>query len=232
MASIDSILSAQGTSRTGEPGPSLGESAGFPNMLGAVGNSVLDVIPSRTTTKINKGSQTILSPEAINQVIYEALSGSSGISAIKSGEAASGGYGSSTAALQSADLLAEVASQIGQATGPKVQQSETTTKKKKSIICTRLYELGDIPRDLYFAGQQEFQRLPPEVIEGYHSWGYPVSELLDTRPLIRKVAKFIALARYKYVLEGKWSLLGWMTVAIGEPICGVIGYARRKRIYC
>lgn len=226
MPSIDSTLSQQGYSRGGgEPGPSFGESfsgnaGGYMNAAQSV---IDDIFPSRTTTRIDRSKQTNLSPEAIDQFIYGALSGNSGISAIKTAEAGSGGYGSSSSALQSADLIAAVAGQIGEMTGPKVEQSETTSKKKKSVVCTALYELGDIPEDLYREGQKIFQFLPVVVVCGYYSWGCFIAQLVPKNRFVRYIAKFITLQRYEYVLHGRWNLAGWISVVIAEPICGLIG---------
>lgn len=216
-----------------EPGPSVGESSGFAGYLGAAGNVVNDLLPSRTTTKIDKSSQTNLDQNAIDQLVYQALSGNSGISAIRTQEAASGGYGGSQAAIQSADLIAAVAGQIGEMTGPKVQQSETTTKKKKSIICTALHDAGLLDKGLYELGQSEFAKLDPIVISGYHSWAYWVADRIPRNKTITRIAKFIALRRYEYALFGVFSITGWMTVHVGEPICAFIGKRinGRKPVY-
>jgi len=173
-----------------EPGPSVGESSGFGSGIAAGGNAILDFVPTRTTTKIDQTKQTVLSQEAIDQLIYSALSGNSGISAIKTGEASSGGYGSSSAALQSADLIAAVAGQIGEMTGPKVNQSETTTKKKKSVICTMLADAGLMDRTLYEIGQVEFQTLDPDTILGPIGWllvFHTIRQLLELQNLLHFV---------------------------------------------
>lgn len=209
---------------TNEPGPSIGESQGFGSGVAAGGNAILDIIPSRTTTIIDRKKQTQLSPEAIDQIIYNALSGQSGVSAIRSAEASSGGYGSSSAALQSADLIANVAGEIGAITGPKVEQSETTTKKKKSIICTTLWELGDLEDEIYREGQRQFSNLSVETICGYHSWAFGVSDWIRRSTIVRRIARYIVLERYSYCLKSHWSGTGFLTVALGEPICYLIGF--------
>lgn len=210
---------------TAEPGPSYGESfaGGASTYMNAAQSVIDDILPARVTTRIDRSKQTNLSPEAIDQFIYSALSGQGGISAIKSAEASSGGYNSSSAALQSADLIAAVAGEIGQITGPKVEQSESTTKKKKSVICTTLYELGDIPEYLYAEGLEVFAKLHPAVVEGYYLWGVPSAELIRKYPLVRRFAKFVVLQRYLHVLEYRRNLTGWITVRIGEPVCKFLG---------
>jgi hypothetical protein len=214
-----------------EPGPSIGESQGFAGGLSAIGTSALDVLPSRTTTKVDTNKQTILDQNAIDQLIYQALSGNGGISAIRTGEASSGGYGSSAAALQSADLIAAVAGQIGEMTGPKVNQSETTTKKKKSVICTVLAKHGLLNRIAYEMGQEQFRTLDSNIIDGYHSWAYWVADRIPSNKIITRIALYIAIRRYRYVLFHRKSFIGWLSVRVGEPICALIGSYGRKPIY-
>lgn len=230
---MPSIDRQPGMGYQGEPGPSIGESMGanagvWGNAAGAL---IEDLIPTRTTQKIDRSKQTVLSPQAIDAYIYSALSGQGGISAIRTAEASSGGYGSSTAALQSADLIAAVAGEIGQMTGPKQETGEINTKKKKSVVCTVLHELGDIPDDLYYEGSEEFQKLPLPVIYGYHFWGYPAADLVRRSNFARRVARFIAMKRYLFVLRDEFSFTGWLSVEIGEPICGAIGLNILRRRY-
>lgn len=214
-----------------EPAPSVGESSGFAGGLSAIGTAGLDLLPSRTTTTIDKRRQTDLSPQAIDQLIYEALSGQGGVSAIRSAEAGAGGYGSTTAAIQSAELISEIAAQIGQATGPKVEQSQTTTKKKKSVICTKLYDAGLLDGVLYSMGRVHFLELPENVVEGYSAWAVPIARLIPENRFLTRIALFIAVRRYTYIVFNQWSLTGWLTVALAEPICGVIGNARRQCVH-
>lgn len=215
-----------------EPGMSIGEAASSPGMFGAYGNVALDLIPSRTTTTTNKSAQTQYSDNALNDMIYQLLSGSSGVSAIATAEAGTGGFGSSAKQLQLADLISSTAGEIAKAKAPQTSSETQTTKKKKSIICTVLYENGLLDEELYFRGQKQFIELPLEVILGYHKWGYWVAAQIPTYTLLTKVCRFIAIRRYTYVLFGQFSITGWISVKLGEPFCKVIygltSYPRRS----
>jgi hypothetical protein len=214
-----------------EPGLSIGESFKSPGMLGAGADTVLDFIPTRTSTTTNKSSQTQYSGTALDDMIYQMLSGNQGVSAIASQESASGGYGSGAKQLQLADLISSTAGEIAKAKAPVTSSETQSSKKKKSIICTILYENGLLDEQLYFRGQDQFIKLPVEIILGYHQWGYWVAGQIPENKLITRIAKFIAIRRYTYVLFGQFSFTGWISVKVGEPFCkvlyGLTSYSRR-----
>jgi hypothetical protein len=223
MASIDSIMSQQGIGR-GEPGPAFSEAFPWGQAIVAGATDLLDVFaPRRTSTVTDTSKQTDLGPAGIQELIYQALSGQGGVSAIKSGEAASGGFGSSSGSLMIADLMANTAAQISQITAPKTTHEESRSKKKKSAVCTALNIMGELPDDLYSRGQDEFGKLPLSVIRGYYSWAVPVAMMLPKSKLLTVIFKYVAMKRYEYVLGGRLNLVGWTTVKIGEPLCGFFG---------
>ena len=212
-----------------EPSPAISESFNS-GMIAPIGNAILDIIPSRTTTTTNKSAQTQYSDNALNDFIYQMLSGQGGVAAIGAEEAASGGYKSSAKQLKLADLLATTAAEVAKAKAPQTSSETQTTKKKKSIICTVLYENGLLDEGLYFRGQKQFITLPVEVILGYYVWANWVAARIPSSPLVTKIAQFIAIRRHTYVLFGQFSFTGWISVNVGEPICKVIhGLTRYRR---
>ena len=212
-----------------EPSPAISESFNS-GMIAPIGNAILDIIPSRTTTTTNKSAQTQYSDNALNDFIYQMLSGQGGVAAIGAEESASGGYKSSAKQLKLADLLATTAAEVAKAKAPQTSSETQTTKKKKSIICTVLYENGLLDEGLYFRGQRQFSALPVETILGYHIWAKWVAKRIPSNLMITRIAQFIAIRRYTYVLFGQFSFTGWICVNVGEPICKVIhGLTRNRR---
>jgi hypothetical protein len=224
MPSIDSEMASQGYGRGGEPGASFGEAFPWGQAFQSGATDLLDTIaPARTKKITNVTEQTQFGPAAIQEIIYQALSGQGGVAAIQTQQNISGGYGSSTAKLQLADLIANTAGEIGKATGPKRTTGESNTKKKKSVICTKLNEMGKLDTELYHAGKAHFEALPDEVVCGYRSWACGIAEKLPTSPKLTAVCAYVANKRYTYIVYGTWNLVGWLTVVVAEPICGLIG---------
>lgn len=211
-----------------EPAPVFSEAFPWATAISAGGGDILDTIaPRRSTTITDTSQQTQLGQPGISEMIYQLLSGQGGIADIKSAEAASGGYGSSTASLGIADLLAQTAAKIGGITAPKTTHEEQRSKKKKSIICTRLYALGKLSREEYLAGQVQFEHMDPDIIAGYNSWAYKLADKLPYNKFLTALCQFIMLSRYDYVLYKRWNLVGALTVYFGEPICAFLGKKER-----
>jgi hypothetical protein len=64
--------------------------------------------------------------------------------------------------------------------------------------------------------------MPSATKDGYHAWAVPYVSLMRKNKIATAITIPFATGRYQY-LSGKWSLAGWFTVAICEPICWVIG---------
>jgi len=204
-----------------EPSPAISESF-TGGMIAPAANAILDFIPTRTTTTTDKSAQTQYSKNALDDMIYQMLSGNSGVAALGAAENVSGGYKSGTKQLQLADLIASTAAEVAKAKAPQTSSETTTSKKKKSVICTVLYEQGLLDKELYFRGQQQFIGLPTNLILGYYTWAYWVANRIPSNKVITQIARFIAVRRYTYVLFGQFSVTGWISVHVGEPLCKVI----------
>jgi len=120
-------------------------------------------------------------------------------------------------------LTQRSAGTYAQVTAPTITTDNSSQTTKRSIICTTLMELGELHPVVYAAGIPHWNSRSRRMISGYHKWGYWVADLCRKNLLIRKIAAHIARARYHYILFERWNFLGWATVAIGEPLCSLIG---------
>ena len=110
-----------------------------------------------------------------------------------------------------------------QITAPTISANNDSTTTKRSIVCTTLMNLGEIHWAVYGAGIPHWESRSRRMISGYHKWGFRVAALCEKNWLVRKVCGKIARARYHYILFNQWNFLGWLTVAVGERICYMIG---------
>jgi len=100
------------------------------------------------------------------------------------------------------------------------------------VICTELNSTGELSDTLYQATSPHFSRMSPDTIRGYQWWAVPYVKLMRKHSLFRYIVKPWAIGRARY-LSGESSILGWVTVAIGEPICFLLGktVARKSQDY-
>lgn len=202
---------------------SLGSSLGS-----AIGGSIL---PTSTNTSANASGTTTtqlnLSGEAYNQIIKDILASDAGLASLATGENLSGGYGSSVKAQLAQDLVLNIAGEMAKLTAPTVQttqqQSQSKTKKKVSVICTELARQGKLPQALYLLGHSHFLSLHPQTVAGYRVWADKVVPLMQKSRRLSNFLAPIALARYKMIVHGKFSILGAATIYLGQPICFIIG---------
>ena len=180
-----------------------------------------------STTSGTRTTQKQLSQEAIDKIVYDILASDQGLSALANAENASGGYGSSTKTLMAQDLIAKVAGEIANITAPTV---ETTSSKKvdkntsaKTVICTYLATHGYMPMELYLRGTYAYFRINPITLRGYHFWAVPIIPLLKNRHWLCSLLAPIAIKRYEYVVNKNFSITGFLSVFLAEPICYVIG---------
>lgn len=91
-----------------------------------------DIFAGRNSTETTSGNtvteQTILSPEAIGELIKQLLSGSQGLAAISGMQGKSGLYNSTTNLQLVNDLLARIAGNVAVASAPKVRTTSGSTK--------------------------------------------------------------------------------------------------------
>lgn len=100
------------------------------------------------------------------------------------------------------------------------------------VICTELNSTGELSDTLYQSTSPYFSRMNPATIRGYQWWAIPYVKLMRKHSLFRAVVRPWAIGRARY-LSGESSILGWVTVAIGEPICFLLGktVARKSQDY-
>lgn len=196
----------------------------IPGLSGSFGMS------STSTTSNRSGSQKkVLSQEAVDKLIYDVMSSDQGLAALASGENSSGGYGSSTKGLMAQDLTAKLVGEIANITAETITTEAASSKEKSksgkvgTVICTELVRLGLMDRKLYDAGHSHFSSLHPFIVLGYQSWALRVVPLMESRPLLCKFLLAIAVRRYQYIVNGKFSITGAASVYLAQPVCGLIG---------
>lgn len=91
------------------------------------------------------------------------------------------------------------------------------------VICTELESQKLLTKQEYLASAVHALDLHPTLLRGYHWWAVPFTQKLRKSKMLSKLVAPIAVARCRYLL-GKLSILGWLTVAVGEPICHLIGF--------
>lgn len=186
----------------------------------ALGSSIGGgLLPS--SSKTTQKQYLDLSPEGYNKIIKDILASDAGLAALATGENLSGGYGSSVKAQLAQDLVLNIAGEMSKLTAPTVSSSKT--KKKMSVICTELERQGLLDTNLYELGAFHFLSLPEETVAGYRIWANKVVPLLQKYPKLAKVIAPLVTQRYEYIVHNRFSVFGWFSVVIAQPICFVIG---------
>lgn len=177
---------------------------------------------SSTTTK-NDRQYLDLSPEGFQATIKDILASDAGLASLATGENLSGGYGSSVKAQLAQDLVLDIAGKMAQLTAPTISESRSKTKKKLTVICTELERQGLLDTKLYEAGHTHFLSLPAETVAGYRVWANKIVPVLRKYPKFAKAIAPLVTQRYEYIVHNRFSLFGWFSVVIAQPICFVIG---------
>jgi hypothetical protein len=182
----------------------------------------------------------VLSQEAIDKLIYDALSSDQGLAALSSGANLSGGYNSSTKTLMAQDMMTKLIGELALATSEEVTASSTTSEAEKStkegralngfadkvgtVICTELARQGYLDPDLYEAGGPPSRQVSKTTWIGYHFWAVHVVSAMQKSPRLCKFLLPIVESRYRYLLDpNSPELLGRLSVHIGHPVCYLIG---------
>lgn len=166
-----------------------------------------------------------LSSEGYQKIIKDILASDAGLAALATGENLSGGYGASVKALLAQDLVLNTAGELAKLTAPTVTRSKSKSGGLgvKTVICTELERQGLLDTELYNAGHEHFLSLPAETIAGYRIWANKAVPVLQKHTWLAKVIAPLVAQRYEYIVHNRWSLFGWFSVAIAQPICFVIG---------
>lgn len=195
-----------------------------------MGDSVIGFSTERTSDTNTSKKYLDLSPEGYNQIIKNILSSDAGLAALATGENLSGGYGSSVKAQLAQDLVLNIAGEMAKLTAPTIEQGKSVKKKSaggvgglKTVICTELQRQGLLDTKLYEAGHAHFLSLPVQTVAGYRVWANKVVPILQKYPAIARIIAPLVTSRYEYIVHNRFSIFGWFSVAIAQPICYVIG---------
>lgn len=185
-------------------------------------------------------SQKVLSQEGINKIIYDILSSDNGLASLSQGEDATGGYHSSTKALMSQDLMTKLAGEIANITAVNQSNTEGGTKSKDTksnvntnfgmsdtVICTELVRQRKLDKSLYEAGHEYFKSLDIRTVLGYQFWAIGIAKIMRKEGWVGKTLSTLFLpvvrARYLQLVKKEKSILGSITIYVGEPFCFLLG---------
>lgn len=210
-----------------------------------VGFSLDSLIPQSTQTNgftsaaaSTSGTQTSqkkLDQAAVDKLVADVLGSDQGLAALAQGENVSGAFGTTMKTQLAQDLVTKLVGEIANITAPTVtttnqaQKQESSTqqsgKKKATVICTELLIQGRFPEELYYHPKalEHFDSLPAETVSGYHAWARKVVPLMQKSPALSSILLPVVLARYLQVIYGHKSILGSLTIYVGQPICYLIG---------
>jgi len=95
-----------------------------------------------------------------------------------------------------------------------------------SVICTLLYDSGDLPDGIYMRDQEYGANLSSDIIEGYHWWALPLVGLMRRQMWLYRLVRPIAR---RWAVGVATRDIPWWGKA-GEKMCEWLGVAlRRKR---
>lgn len=216
--------------------------------LGLWGKAMDNNYELGTTQRVRKN----LSDEAIQKLIYDAMSSDAGLAALASAENLAGGSKSSSKTLLAQDLMTKIIGELAAVTA----ETETTEDQAKTtkegrflsktgdnlekpsgimggagagalsdtVICTELRRQGLLSQRLYESVGAPWKQVPYFTWRGYHFWAAPIARKMRTSPLLTAFFEPIVISRYK-LLSGDpdFHLLGRLT-RLGEPICWILGF--------
>ena len=213
-----------------------------------VGTSLLPTATNTTgntsgsaTGKTKTTQQRVITAEAMNKIMEDILGSEKGLASLATGENVSGSFGSTGRTQLTQDFLTKVAGELAVLTAPTVTEADTqqtqqgtsqqTQKSKKTVICTELVEQRLFPAELYNhpTALMHFLSLPQETVEGYHAWAVKVVSWMKKSPRLCKILRPVVLARYLQIIYGQSSILGSLTIYVGQPLCYVIGSFMRAQ---
>lgn len=107
-----------------------------------------------------------------------------------------------------------------------------------TVLCTLVYERGDLPERIYQA-DRAYGRLHVTMDEfrGYHFWAKPLAGAAQSKPWLYKLVRPVARAwayqmAYQMGEAPKANLAGMMLQKLIQPVCGALGKAiRMGRVY-
>lgn len=207
---LGALIGSQGWSDVGGVAGSLGSLADLGAGIGGTGAEGLAAADAAGGLLEAFGSSAA----------YDAAIGSSALEGAGLFEA-----GSALAGAGEVAGLAEAGTAVAEAAGA---EEALTAAIALWVICTELHAQGKLSTELYQASGKRALTLSQEVLDGYHIWAVPVTRLLRKSEFLSRIVAPIARSRCEYLL-GKKRVWGWLTVVIGEPVCGFIGRVISKK---
>lgn len=189
-----------------------------------------------------------LSQEAIDKLIYDALSSDAGLAALASGENLTGGAKSSSKTLLAQDMMAKLIGELASVTA-ETETSEDQVKTTKegravnkigdfgdkynafnrgqnlddTVICTELRRQGLLSQELYSSVGHPWKQVPYFTWRGYHFWAAHIAKAMRTSPLLTSFFRPIVQSRYELLAEKPgFHFLGRLT-RLAEPLCYILG---------
>lgn len=185
---------------------------------------------------ITKRTKKNLSAEAIQKLIYDAMSSDAGLAALASGENLAGGSKSSSKTLLAQDMMTKLIGELASVTAETEETSgDVKTSKEgrflnktgdnfKTVICTELRRQGLLSQHLYESVGAPWKQVSYFTWRGYCFWAIPIAQKMRTSPLLTAFFEPIVVSRYK-LLSGDpdFHFLGRLT-KLGEPLCWILGF--------
>lgn len=208
--------------------------------MAAPWDSALNLWGTAMSNNTRQGQTTttrkVLSEEAINKLIYDALSSDQGLAALASGENLAGGSKSSSKTLLAQDMMTKLIGELASVTA-ETQQSQDTEKTTKegrflnkfaddtgTVICTELRRQGLLSQHLYETVGPPQKQVSYFTWRGYHIWAKHVAKWMQSSPVLTAFMQPIAVSRYKFLSgDPDFHILGRLTVAL-QPLCWILGF--------
>lgn len=189
---------------------------GYANAAGSLGAALISANGSGSGTGVKNLN---LTQAQFNDVIGKIIGSDAGLADLVTGKNIGMGTGRGMMSLntQYIDKL------VGAYDVLTARTTETGTSKKSSVICTELNRQGLLSDELYSAGFAHFATLDNYTIHGYQYWARPLVKFLRKSPLLSNAILPVVINRYNYISGNKFSITGWLTVKVGEPVCQMIG---------
>ena len=97
-----------------------------------------------------------------------------------------------------------------------------------TVICTELNRQGLLSDDIYMVESMFGQTLPPECMDGYHSWAVPVVRSMRRSKVITYIVYCLTYHVIKEMAhriepDRPTSLIGSFVLKVGIPFCAFIG---------
>lgn len=107
-------------------------------------------------------------------------------------------------------------------------QRDIAKQQTKKVLCTELHRQGLLCSYIYEADGLQAEKTDRKVVEGYHSWGMPLANLMSRNKFVTYVlSPFIKSWAYQMAYkEGytkKPNKLGYLLELVGIPICYALG---------